>query len=41
MRGWLGPDHERRRRPEENLLDIVEDEIIGFYFIDLYSKREI
>ena len=32
------PDHGRQRRPEENLLDLVEADKMGFHPMCLYSK---
>ena len=35
------PDHGRRRRPKEILLDLVEGEKLGFHPMCLYSKYSV
>ena len=35
------PDHGRRRRPKQILLELVEGEKMGFYPMCLYSKYSI
>ena len=35
------PDHGRRRRPKEILLDLVEGEKMGFHPMCLYSKYSV
>ena len=35
------PDHGHRRRPKENLLDLVEGEKMGFHLMCLYSKYSV
>ena len=35
------PDHGRRRRPSEILLDLVEGEKLGFHPMCLYSKYSV
>ena len=39
--GWKVPDHGCRRRPKENLLDLVEVEKLGFHPMCLYSKHSV
>ena len=39
--GWKVPDHERRRRPKEILLDLVQGEKMGFHPMCLYSKCSV
>ena len=39
--GWKVPDHGRRRRPKEILLDLVQGEKMGFHHMCLYSKCSV
>ena len=39
--GWKVPDHGRRRRPKEILLDLVQGEKMGFHPMCLYSKCSV
>ena len=39
--GWKVPDHGRRRRPKQILLELVEGEKMGFHPMCLYSKYSV